>query len=306
MRTEITGLVDKIQNYCIHDGDGIRMTVFMKGCDMRCPWCSNPESLTATIQLARNPAKCTNCGYCVKLCPNGAIEESTKDADSKKCSLCGKCVEACAKGAWNLYGRQMSIGEVVAEVAKDRAYYKKSGGGVTFSGGECTTQPEFLKSVLEACKNASINTAVESNGNAPGSVYEELAPYVDTFLIDIKHMDSQKHKEATGVGNERILDNIRKIVFDLDKRLMLRVPLIPGYNDSDDNMEKTAAFAAELNKSGNLAMVNVLPYHSLGAGKYGVMKMDYKMENTRPPSQEKIDKVLQIFKRAGVPAQQGG
>lgn len=302
---EIRGLIDKIQNYCIHDGDGIRMIVFMKGCDMRCPWCSNPESLSGKIQLARNPAKCSDCGYCTKACPEGAISEQ-REVDHEKCTMCGKCVEVCPPGAWDFYGHMMTVEEVVAEVEKDRPYYKKSGGGVTFSGGECTMQPEFLEHALKSCQEAFINTAIETNGNAPQEVYERIAPYVDTFLVDIKHMDSSRHREATGVGNERILSNIRKIAFDLNKRLMLRIPLIPGYNDSEENLRRTAEFAAEVNQSGNLAMVNVLPYHSLGASKYGIMKMDYTMKETKAPGQEEIDRAIAFFREAGVPVKQGG
>ncbi len=302
---EIKGLIDKIQNYCIHDGNGIRMVVFMKGCDMRCPWCSNPESLSGQIQLARNPAKCSDCGYCTEVCPEKAISKQ-REVDCKKCTMCGKCVEICPASAWDFYGHIMSVKEVLTEIEKDRPYYRKSGGGVTFSGGECTAQPEFLEHMLKSCQEASINTAIETNGNAPEEIYIRIAPYVDTFLIDIKHMDNNRHMEAAGVGNERILSNIRKIAFDLNKRLMLRFPLIPGYNDSEDNLGQTAAFAAELQRSGNLAMVNVLPYHSLGMNKYAMMQMDYTMKTTKAPRPDEIDRAISFFQAAGVPVKQGG
>jgi pyruvate formate lyase activating enzyme len=305
LQKERVGLIDKIQNYCIHDGEGIRTLVFLKGCDMRCPWCSNPESLTMDIVLARADFKCENCGYCVRVCPKGAISEDYS-LDKEKCDMCGKCVKACPKSAWSFYGKEMTPEQIVDEVEKDRAFYSKSGGGVTFSGGECTMQSMFLLDTLKLCREKSINTAIETNGNAPEHVYQALAPYVDMFLMDVKHMDNARHMEYTGVSNERVLGNIRRVAGDLDKKVMLRIPLIPGINDSDGNMRETAAFAAEINKTGNLVMVNILPYHSLGASKYGVMGMEYTLDETEPPPQEKIDHVLEIFKEAGVPVQQGG
>jgi pyruvate formate lyase activating enzyme len=305
LRKERAGLIDKLQNYCIHDGDGIRTLVFLKGCDMRCPWCSNHESLTMDIVLARADFKCEDCGYCARVCPKGAIA-ADYTLDKERCGMCGACVKACPKSAWSFYGVEMTPKEVVAAVEKDRAFYAKSGGGVTFSGGECAMQPVFLLDTLKLCKEKMIHTAIETNGNAPERVYEALAPYVDMFLMDVKHMDSAKHKEYTGVPNERILRNVLRIAGGLNKPVTLRVPLIPEINDDDGNMERTAAFAAKVQETGNLRMVNILPYHSLGASKYGVMGMEYTLDETEPPAQEQIDHALEIFRKANVPVRQGG
>lgn len=299
------GLIDKIQRYCIHDGAGIRTVVFMKGCEMHCPWCSNPETQERVIELARSPFKCDGCGRCVAHCPVGAIGQQYA-LDREKCILCGKCVRVCPKEAWAIYGQRMTPEAVWQEIEKDRPFYAKSGGGVTFSGGECTNQPAFLLEALRLCKENGVNTAIESNANAESCVMEAIVPYVDTFLLDVKHMDSEKHKKATGVGNERILGNIRDVVFRHRKPLMLRLPIIPGFNDDVENIAATVRFAAELNESGMLQCVNVLPYHAMGASKYAVLGMEYALKELQPPTDAQIEAIVHLFLQEGILAQKGG
>jgi len=200
----------------------------------------------------------------------------------------------------------MTAEEVYDEVEKDNVFYRKSGGGVTFSGGECTVQADFLAKVLRLCKEGGIDTAVETAGDADSSVYRRIAPDVDTFLIDIKHMDTTIHERYTGFPNEKTLENIKLVACELGKRIMLRFPLIPGINDSDENIEKTALFAKEIMDCGNLASVNILPYHKMGASKYDMLGMRYEMEGIEAPSQDQIDHVVDYFIKHGLPAEQGG
>jgi pyruvate formate lyase activating enzyme len=220
--------------------------------------------------------------------------------------MCGECVHYCPKDAWSFYGTGMMVKEVLAEVEKDRAFYNQSGGGVTISGGECTMQGEFLFELLKACKENSISTAIESNANASSEVYKQLSEYVDLFLLDVKHMDSTIHKKATGFGNDRVLSNIRMLTFEMGKKLSIRYPLIPGFNDSDENVLATVQFASEIAKSGNLYKVNILPYHSLGASKYEILGLNYTMSETKAPTQDNIDRVIKAFEKEGLPVLQGG
>jgi len=301
------GLIDKIQHFCIHDGDGIRTVVFLKGCGYRCPWCSNPESLTPDIVIGYRASKCSNCGLCARECPKGAVpEEGVRTADRSLCTLCGACVRICPNEARTLFGKYMTPEEVYGEVEKDRAFYRKSGGGVTFSGGECTLQAGFLRKALKLCRAGGIDTAIETSGSADASLYLKIAPDVDTFLIDVKHMDSAAHERYTGFPNEKPLDNIRLIATRLGKRVMLRFPLIPGVNDSLENITETALFAVEIMERGNLVSFNVLPYHKMGAHKYAMLGMRYEMEGTEPPSPERIEQVVDFFRGYGLPAVQGG
>jgi len=307
LEKDIRGLVYSIQRYCIHDGPGIRTTVFFKGCQLVCPWCANPESQLPETEIACSESKCTGCGYCINVCPNVAITLDEKaQLDREKCDLCGKCVRACIREAWQIYGKYYSVDDIIAEIEKDMPFYRKSGGGVTFSGGEPTLQPDFLFVALKKCKEKDIHSAIESHGAAPFSYYIEIAPYTDLFLIDVKHMDSDKHKEYVGVGNEKILENIRMLAAEHDKKVMLRVPLIPGFNDDLENIEKTGKFAKEIAKSGNLTTVNILPYHAMGKGKYKMLSKEYAMQETKPPTQQAIDEIIGIFKELGLPVEQGG
>lgn len=300
------GVVDKIQRYCIHDGPGIRTVVFLKGCMMRCPWCSNPESISDRIQLAWNKEKCIQCGVCVSACPQQAITEKTYEVDKSKCDLCGVCTEVCLQDAWTLFGARMQVREVISEIEKDRAFFRRSGGGVTFSGGECTVQSEFLLALLKECHTRGFHTAIESNGYIESETLKKLVDYIDEFLIDIKHMNNREHEIATGFGNELILSNIRRIVFEWGKKLSLRIPLIPGYNDSIQNVDAMVSFANELATSKNLKEVNILPYHSFGISKYKLLGLDYTMKDITRPTEQQIEQVINAFRSVDLPVVKGG
>jgi len=301
------GLVYSIQRYSIHDGPGIRTLIFFKGCQLKCPWCSNPESQHTCKEIAFSASKCRGCGKCAQVCPLDAIDlQAQYRIDRNKCNLCGLCVRYCPYEAYTIFGKWMTVDELVLEAEKDRPFYRKSNGGITVSGGEPTLQHEFVKELFKECKKRGLNIAIESHGYAEWKVFESLAPYVDLFQIDIKHMDSDLHKKVIGVPNQQILSNILGIAFDAKEKVAVRIPLIPGFNDTIENFHAVAEFAQKVNSSGNLTVVHILPYHSMGQSKYESLAREYSMAGTKPPSFDSIEKFLQVFESYGLPAQQGG
>ena len=239
-----TGIVTDFKRFAVHDGDGIRTTVFLKGCPLRCVWCHNPESISPKPELAFYAEKCTGCGECMRVCPNGAhIFEAADTPDSyihkldrTKCAACGKCAEVCVSGALKLCGRRMSVDEVMKIVAEDRIFYETSGGGMTLSGGEPTLQPEFALALLRAAKADGISTALDTCGFAKREVYESLLPYTDIFLYDIKHITDEGHIRCTGRSNRLILENLR-FLSDAGAKIEIRIPLVPGYNDDAETLD---------------------------------------------------------------------
>jgi pyruvate formate lyase activating enzyme len=262
---DISGVVFNIQRYSIHDGPGIRTTVFLKGCPLSCLWCQNPESQSREPEIMINRNLCTVCGHCVSECENGAISllKECSVTDRMKCLCCGRCVEVCPNEARKLTGTEMTVGEVVKEVMKDLDFYESSGGGVTLSGGEATFQPEFALAILRACKNSGMHTAIETCGYTSWEVLDRFLECTDLVLFDIKHMDDAVHKEGTGISNEKILENAAKMA--KVKSMLVRVPLIPGYNDSEQAVRQIAVFVASLP---NNVEVDLLAYNPLGEGKY--------------------------------------
>ncbi len=301
------GLIYSIQRYCIHDGPGIRTTVFFKGCQLKCPWCANPESLHTKKEIAFMSHKCTMCGICLRKCPKGVIDlNRTSRIDRDKCDLCGECVRYCPVDCYNIYGYTITSEELLKEIEKDKLFYKNSGGGVTVSGGEATLYVDFLEEFLKLCKEHGIDTAIETHGFGEKEIFQKLAPYIDHFLVDVKHMDNKIHKEIIGVENITILNNIRILANKLNKEVSLRVPLIPGFNDSDNNIDKLIDFGKEIKHSNNLAMIHLLPYHSLGQSKYLSLDLKYDMEGTIPPSNEELKRLEVRIKEAGLPVIIGG
>jgi pyruvate formate lyase activating enzyme len=307
-----TGLVFDIQRFSIHDGPGIRTTVFMKGCPLHCSWCHNPESQAPVPQLLLYPERCIGCAACLEACQYGAIVSGPggTTTDLALCAACGACTEACYAEARVLAGRAMTVDQVMAEVERDVAFYDQSGGGVTFSGGEPLAQPGFLLALLQAARRRGLHTALDTCGYAPWPVLDRVRPYVDVFLYDLKLMDDARHREATGVSNEVILDNARALAA-AGHRLRLRVPLIPGVNDDDANLRALAVFAAALSGvegglEGGLQGIDLLAYHPTAREKYRRLNRAYPLPDLEPPSGDDLAAVVQRLRAAGNDVRIGG
>lgn len=259
-------LIFSITRTSLHDGNGIRTVVYLKGCNMRCRWCHNPEGLDKNKQIIFTASKCIGCNICTNICPNVKVGI----IDRKQCIACGKCADACPANALSVSGKQMSEDDIMKVILKDREYYEKSGGGVTFSGGECLLFPDFMKAVLKRCRQEKIHTLVESAFNVPWENIEKVIPYTDMFYVDIKHMDSDIHKEYTKCPNNIILENIEKLS-QYTKNFIIRIPVIPGVNDDDKNLSETEAFAKKLG-----VCVERLRYNNLAKSKYDSLSMPYE------------------------------
>ncbi|MEM3403116.1 MAG: glycyl-radical enzyme activating protein [Nitrososphaeria archaeon] len=285
----LSGVVFNIERCAIHDGPGIRTLVFLQGCPLACLWCQNPEGQSKHPVLLFFENRCVKCFRCLTVCPTGAtsISEYGKvTVDRVLCRNCFKCVEVCPSGARRVSGRLMSSKEVVYEVEKDFVFYRRSGGGITLSGGEPTAQPEFAAEVLRGCKTRYIHTCIETCGYTQWEVLEKLLDYTDLVLYDIKHMNEEKHVRFTGVSNRLILANAKKVVTK-GVKVVIRVPLITGFNDDEDNVRALAEFVKEL----GVRYVDLLPYHRLGVGKYKLLQRKYSLEDLEPPTKEHVSKL---------------
>ncbi len=295
------GLLFNIQRFSIHDGPGIRTTVFFKGCPLRCRWCSNPESWHDYPEIATYDAKCTRCGRCQQVCPVEAIAVSDKERKINRtaCNLCLKCAEVCPTGAIAVTGQWMTLEEVMKEVESDGLFYVNSGGGVTLSGGEPLMQWEFALDLLKQCKASAFHTALDTCGYAPWEVLDRVLDYTDLVLYDIKHMDPGRHGEGTGQSNGLILDNARRTA--AKRRTWLRVPLIPGYNDSVENLEAVARLGLEIGAE----KVSLLPYHIWGKAKYERLGRKYPMEDLPLPPDSLARECQQVIEGLGMKATVG-
>lgn len=282
------GIVFNLQRYSIHDGPGIRTTVFLKGCRLRCFWCQNPESQKKKPEIFLNKSRCTLCNRCVAACLSGAsrlLDSVSVIIDRSKCIGCGKCVEACPNGARTLMGRYLTVDEVMHEVLRDRRFYENSGGGVTLSGGEPADQPQYALALLRACKDIGLHTVIDTCGYVSWSTMEKLLKYVDLVLFDIKHMDSRKHREATGKLNDMILENARRVA--RCKPMKVRVPVVPGFNNSAEEIRTIARFVKE--ELGSVEM-DLLPYNKLGESKYEFLgRVFFQGESSREEEMQALE-----------------
>jgi pyruvate formate lyase activating enzyme len=288
-------LVTNIQGYSIHDGPGIRTVVFLKGCGLECRWCSNPECIPPHPEVGFFKTLCTKCGKCAEVCPEGALNYKEGEfpyIDRKKCTGCDICSSACPYQALVLYGKTMTADEVFDAVKRDKMFYEASGGGVTVSGGEALLQPKFVGDLFDKCHRDGIQTCIETSGCASESALRKVLPDTDYVLYDLKHMNSEKHRQYTGQPNGLILSNA-EIVAASGVETLFRMPLIPGINDDAQNIKETAAF---LNGLGNNALrIELMPYHRLGKGKYEALDRQYTLSGLLSPEPEHVEAIKKAF-----------
>ena len=298
------GWVFDIKKFAVHDGPGIRTTVFLKGCPLRCWWCHNPEAMDPNPQLVFFANKCIGCGECFKVCRQGAHEilaSGERIHHRDRCVLCGECVEHCYAEALVMEGKQMSVEEVMIELRKDIPFYENSGGGITISGGEPTFQSAFTLALLRQCKEEGLHTALDTCGQTRWTTYEQLLPYVDLVLYDLKHIDPERHRKYTGVRNDLILENLHKMS-QYGVPIEIRMPIIPTLNDAREFIEGAAAFLQPLE---HITRVQLLPYHRLGESKYERLGLEGKMPAIDPPPKESLEEIAAWMRAYGLEVKAG-
>ncbi len=301
---EVSGYIFDIKRYAIHDGPGIRTTVFFKGCPLRCRWCHNPESWKARPEPGLRHSRCVRCGRCAQACTRHAIAQGQNGpvTDPRKCALCGACVTACPAGAREIIGRRVTVTEVMAEVRKDVVFYDQSGGGVTFSGGEPLQQPEFLLALLDACRAEGIRTAVDTTACAEPQVIARVAPAADLFLCDLKHMNRRSHKQYTSVDNRLILDNLGTLAKS-GKEVIIRIPIIPGFNSDESNIRETARFVRTLQ---TVRRIDILPYNRGGLEKSVRLMGAVNLLEAQAPGDDTMKEIAKILTGYGFEVKTGG
>lgn len=298
-----TGIIFNIMKYSVHDGPGIRNTVFLKGCPLNCWWCHNPESQCSEPELMIWDSKCISCGDCFGACPNQAIACAGDNVrNDKTCTACGTCAAVCHSGARVIAGRFVTASEVMTDIEKDIIFYDQSGGGVTFSGGEPLMQPEFLEELLMLCRKKYIHTTVDTTGYAETETLLRISKLTDLFLYDLKIMDEDRHIKFTGVSNTLILNNVRELS-KCHGAIHIRFPLIPGINDDQDNVTKIGEFTATLQGVSN---IHIIPYQHMGVDKYHRLKKRYRLEETCQPESQVVEAVAQTLKEYGLNVKIGG
>ena len=281
-----TGTIFNIQKFCVNDGPGIRTTVFFKGCPLNCVWCHNPESKKAVPEVFYNASKCVKCGKCMAKCEHNAhsFSEECHSYDRTKCTVCGKCCDMCPTEALEVAGYEISADDALKDVLKDKVFYENSGGGMTLSGGEPMMQFEFALELMQKAKENGLHTCMETCGFADSEKYREIAQYTDIFLFDYKITNPDDHKKYTGVSNEKILNNLY-MLDGMGKNMVLRCPIIPTINDTDEHL---SAIAQTANKLKNILEVNIEPYHPLGSGKSEMLGKEYILKDLTFPEEETV------------------
>lgn len=301
-----SGLVFNIQRYSLHDGPGIRTTVFLKGCPLECAWCHNPEGIDCRPEILRDPSRCIACGRCREGCPAGGAVPIGQDGQwqdaTPQCIRCGNCAQQCPAEARRLVGRRMTVAEVLAEILRDRMFYEDSCGGATFSGGEPLLQPEFVLAALGACRSREIHTAVDTSGYVRPEVLLAAARLADLFLYDLKILDDQRHRRFTGVSNQLILANLHALG-QVHRNIWLRMPLVPGVNDAPDHLEQVVRLAASIP---GVRQINLLPYHAMGAAKFVRLGKTSPGGRIEPPPPEWVEQMAARLQHLGVPVLTGG
>ncbi|MEE4312604.1 MAG: glycyl-radical enzyme activating protein [candidate division KSB1 bacterium] len=308
---EAKGFIFNIQRFSIHDGPGIRTTAFLKGCSMRCFWCHNPEGRNPYLELQYFPARCIACGECVAACPNHAHEmrDGVHYFLRDKCRMSGRCVDTCYALALELSGKEMTVSQVMEEILRDRAFYENSGGGVTLSGGEPVLHTDFSLQILKRCRDEGFHTAIETCGQYQWEKLLRLIPVTDMVMMDLKHMDTEKHRQGTGHYNELILNNARRLALT-DKPIIFRTPVIPGFNDTEAEIGEIAAFIRDLYeirvKYGKMEeedagiRYELLPFHQMAGDKYRSLDMEYRAKDLKPPDKSRMEELKNILIAHGI------
>lgn len=291
--------ITNIQKFSVHDGDGIRTSVFFKGCPLNCEWCHNPETQRYEREIQYDPEKCTGCGACVNACPSNALtlKERKPSVNRKMCTVCGRCETVCPVGIREVIGREYTVKELVKELMKDQIFYEDSGGGVTFSGGEAMTMDlNYLLAVARELHRQEITLTIDTCGYVPYEKFQALLPYVDTFLYDVKVMDPEIHSQYMGVDNELILENLVRLARD-GARLYIRIPVIREVNGNEKNMKEIIMFLKKHDI--HPPQINLLPYHDTGSGKYPKLDMEYKGTDLHAPDRAEMEEFVRLFQEAG-------
>jgi len=291
------GFIFNIQRFSLHDGPGIRTTIFFKGCPLKCLWCQNPEGLSISNEIFQYSAKCIGCKSCLESCPEGAISFDGQDVfiDRHICKLCMICADNCPTGALEALGMEMTIKEITDETLKDRVIFEESGGGVTLSGGEPLMQLDFVTELLKTMKELNINTAVETSGFVSMEALKKVSPWTDLFLYDLKLLDPERSKEYTGISSKTIIDNLKYLAQN-GSQLIIRMPLVPGITDHRDHLRLMAVTLKEY----GINELELIPYHSLGANKYRGLNMEYQLQELEPPSKKQMAVARDIFLSEGI------
>jgi pyruvate formate lyase activating enzyme len=300
---QLRGLIADIQTYSVNDGPGIRTTIFLKGCPLKCNWCHNPEMINVYNEVWYKGVLCSSCGKCIDVCPESAIKEYKDDRviDRDACTACMKCVEVCPSNAMCGIGWLVNVEDALKEIQKSEVFYRRGGGGVTISGGEPLLQPRFTTEFLKECQKRLIHTALDTCGYAPWGTLSEVAKYADLILFDIKHVDPMKHEQGTHVSNELILENLKKLV-KATRSIRIRIPIVPKFNDSEDDMRGIA----ELVTLNNLREVDLLPYHTYAEAKYKMLGRKYELAGTQPPADDQMQRFRAILQGYGLTVSIGG